>query len=275
MGIGTGHGACPPARSLTQFQKEPCVPPKNHKREDAQRLHAHCEKASITDETIKTAGSRDALLKRSYEESGLRMNTPRVVGLLEKMKTQSRWGEKQTFALRQIARIGCIVLALTSCVGCAYLERAALRKSEAYYRATSLEKLPPKPDTEPIPFLDKVPKGSRVLGVFQFSTERGRAFAMRSIEHNARRVGADAVWLRGHGEGQFPQVHHVPAHWESLPFTRLERRRYTIPGGPGEPARVVFDTIPVTGYRQEFVPEQRWTSILHYNTVDALMLKLR
>jgi hypothetical protein len=191
------------------------------------------------------------------------------------MKTQSHPGEKRAEAIRQISRIIAVALALVSGGGCAYFDKAALRNSELYYKATSLEKLPPKPEKEYIPFLDKVPKGSRVLGVFHFSTDRGRDFAMRSIAHNARRVGADAVWLRGHGEGQLPQSHHVPAHWESRPFTRFERRRYTIPGGPGEPDRVVFDTVPVTGYRDEFVPEQRWTTILRYNTVDALMLKIR
>jgi len=168
-----------------------------------------------------------------------------------------------------------LTLVLLGAVGCAPFEKSALRRSELYYKATSLEVLPPKPETEKILFLDKVPKGSRVLGVFQFSTERGRDFAMRSLEHNARRVGADAVWVRRLGEGQIPQTQTVPAHWEPRPFTRFELRRYSLPGGPGRPARVVVDTFPITGYRHEFVPEQRWTNILHYSTVDALMLKLR
>jgi hypothetical protein len=168
-----------------------------------------------------------------------------------------------------------IALVLLGGAGCAPFEKAALRRSELYYKATSLEQLPAKPETERIPFLDKVPKGSRVLGVFQFSTERGRDFALRSIEHNARRVGADAVWVRTLGEGHFPQIHRIPAHWETQPFTRFEYRRHSVPGGPGKPDRIMIDAVPVTGYRQEFVPEQRWTNIVGYSTVDALMLKLR
>lgn len=195
------------------------------------------------------------------------MNTPK------KRRANNAWG------LSPLARLGPIALLLSLVLlgagGCAPFEKAALRRSELYYKAASLETLPPKPETEKILFLDRVPKGSRVLGIFQFSTERGRDFAMRSIEHNARRVGADAVWVRKLGEGQFPLTHQIPAHWEARPFTRFELRRYTAPGGPGRPARVIVDTLPITGYRHEFVPEQRWTSILHYSTVDALMLKLR
>ena len=191
------------------------------------------------------------------------------------MKTQSNPVGDRPGSPSLLTRFGAIALVLLGGGGCAPFEKAALRRSELYYRATSLERLPPKPETENIPFLDKVPKGSRVLGVFHFSTERGRDFAMLSIEHNARKVGADAVWVRGLGEGQFPRTHHVPAHWETRPFTRFEVLRYSVPGGPGKPARVVVDTLPLTSYRHEFVPEQRWTSIVHYSTVDALMLKLR
>jgi hypothetical protein len=191
------------------------------------------------------------------------------------MNTRSNHCGKREGSFGAFARLGAIAILLLGGGGCAHFEKAALRQSELYYKATSLDQYSPKLETENIPFLDKVPKGSRVIGLFQFSTERGRDFAMRSIAHNARKVGADAVWVRGLGEGQFPQTHHVPAHWETQPLTRFEHRRYSVPGGPGRPARVMVDTIPVTGYRHAFVPEQRWTSIVHYSTVDALMLKLR
>jgi len=195
------------------------------------------------------------------------------------MKTPINRSGNKAWGFTSPARLGpvalLLVLVLLGAGGCAPFEKAALRRSELYYKASSLETLPSKPETERILFLDRVPKGSRVLGVFQFSTERGRDFAMRSIEHNARRVGADAVWVRKLGEGQIPQTHQVPAHWEARPFTRFELRRYSVPGGPGRPPRMVVDTLPLTSYRHEFVPEQRWASILHYSTVDALMLKLR
>jgi hypothetical protein len=189
------------------------------------------------------------------------------------MKPQTNRVENQTGNFSVCAPWGAIALTLLGVTGCASFEKGALRKSELYYRATSMEQFPPKPETEKIPFLDRAPKGSRVIGVFHFSTDRGRDFAMRSIEHNARKVGADAVWVRGLGEGQFPQTQQIPAHWESRPFTRLELRRYYMPGGAGKPPRLVSDTVPITGYRPEFVPEQRWTTIIHYTTVDALMLK--
>jgi hypothetical protein len=191
------------------------------------------------------------------------------------MRTQRHQDKKPEKHFVLFARLVCLALALLGGSGCAYFDKAALRRSELYYKATSIEQLPPKPETERIPFLDKVPGGGRVIGIFQFGTERGRDFAMRSIEHNARRAGADAVWVRGQGEGRFPQEHYVPAHWENRQFTRLEQRRYTVSGGPGKPPRVVFDTLPVTGYVNVFVPAQRWSTMIHYNTVDALMLKLR
>lgn len=191
------------------------------------------------------------------------------------MKMQRHQGRKRSGLPVLFLRLACLVFFLLAGNGCAYLDKAALQRSELYYKATSIERLPPKPEGEPIPFLDKVPKGGRVIGVFQFGTERGRDFAMRSIEHNARKAGADAVWVRGHGEGRFPQDHYVPAHWERRQFTRLEQRRYTVAGGPGKPPRVVSDTLPVTGFTDVFVPAQRWTSVIQYNTVDALMLKLR
>jgi hypothetical protein len=191
------------------------------------------------------------------------------------MKTQRDQARNRAAPPVLFVQLVCLTAILLGGGGCTYFDKAALRRSELYYKATSLERLPPKPETEPIPFLDRVPKGGRVIGVFQFGTDRGRDFAMRSIEHNARKAGADAVWVRGRGEGRFPQEHYAPAHWESRQFTRLEQRRYTVPGGPGKPPRVVCDTLPVTGYTDVFVPAQRWTTIIQYNTVDALMLKLR
>lgn len=158
--------------------------------------------------------------------------------------------------------------------GCTHFEKMALRRSEKAYRPTTTETYAPKPETDPMPFVDKVPKKSRVIGLFYYSTERRREFALRAIQHNARKAGADAVWLRGIGEGRFPVQHHEPAHWEARPFILVQHRRYAVPNPNGGPARTVSETVPTAIYQHRFIPAQDWTEFVHYTTVDALMLKL-
>jgi hypothetical protein len=158
--------------------------------------------------------------------------------------------------------------------GCAHLERRAIERSESAYRPTTTEIYPPKSETDPVPFVDKVPKKSKVIGLFHYSTERDRNFAMRCIEHNARKVGADAIWLRGIGEGQFPRYHHEPAHWETRPRTYVNYRHITIPASKGRPSMVVTEAVPTTFYHHLFIPSKDWAEMVHYTTVDALMLKV-
>lgn len=158
--------------------------------------------------------------------------------------------------------------------GCAHFERLALQRSEVYYRSVQGEMHPQKPETAPIPILDTRPKNSRLLGVFQFTTERNREFAIKSAQHNARKVGADAIFIRGLGEGQIPRHRFEPAHWESRTQMRTHSRRRVVQGTGGAPDQVVVDTYVVPRTEHEFVPARSWTEILHYTSIDALILKL-
>jgi hypothetical protein len=112
------------------------------------------------------------------------------------------------------------VLALHGLSGCAALHRAALRRTEVFYRAETLQRLPEKPPDFPVPALGVRPRGARVLGTFAFTTERNGEFAMESARHNARKCGADAIWVRSLRQWSEPYTQYVPAQTNFTPSTQ-------------------------------------------------------
>ena len=122
--------------------------------------------------------------------------------------------------------------------GFAAMHRSALRRTEVFYRAETLEKLPEKASGTPVRVLNVRPSGSRILGTFEFTTDRSAEFALESAQHNARKCGADAVWVRQLRQWAEPYTQYIPAHTSFVPSTQWISGPVWRPGPPGGMGRV-------------------------------------
>ena len=172
--------------------------------------------------------------------------------------------------LRALAAL--LLLSLCSCAG---LRRMEMRPTEVFYLANTPEQFAPKPPDFPRPMLNQAPPKSRMIGTFQFRTEKGRDFAIRSALHNGRRVGADSVWVRHINEWAEPFAYDVPAHWETRWETIYRTRVIREKRGPGMPDAVHQESFPVTIQRNEWHPTQHVSGYHHYTSIDALMFRLK
>jgi hypothetical protein len=166
----------------------------------------------------------------------------------------------------------CLLLGLS---GCAAIERMQLRPTEVYYVANTTEYFPPKPSDFVVPVLNQPPPRSRTIGVFQFKTLKDRAFALKSALYNARRVGADAVWIRSIHEWAEPYAYDVPDHWETRWETRVERHVVRSKGKNGAPDQISEEIINIPVQRQMWVPTQHVSGFNHFTSIDAAMVRLR
>jgi hypothetical protein len=148
-----------------------------------------------------------------------------------------------------------------------------MRPTEAYYLPKTAEQFPPKPSEFEIPVLGQAPPGSKTMGVFQFTTSKGREFAIKSARYNGRRVGADALWVRNITEWAEPYAYDVEAHWETRWDTIYHSRTVRIKNKAGGD-QITQETIPVTVQRMEWVPPRHVSGFHHFASIDALMLKL-
>ena len=153
------------------------------------------------------------------------------------------------------------------------MERARMRKTEVYYIASTAEQFAPKANDFAIPVLSTPPRNGKPIGVFQYTTEFGRDFAIKSAIYNGRRVGADTLWLRNIQEWSEPYAYDVPAHWENHSEIRQERRVIREKGRPGEPDRVREEVYPVTSLVQRWVPTQHYSGFHHFTAIDAQMFR--
>jgi nitroreductase len=175
-------------------------------------------------------------------------------------------------------RLGALIaLLLTSLslTSCAFMERVSMRETEAFYLANSQEQFPAKPATFSMPTLSQQPQRSRPIGIFQFKTQKGRGFATQAAIYNARRVGADSLWVRGIQEWSEPYAFDVPEHWEPHYETVYRRRPITIRGEGGQPDQTRVQTVPETILRQIWVPTQHVSGFNHFTSIDAVMYRYR
>jgi len=152
---------------------------------------------------------------------------------------------------------------------------ASVKSTEAFYIASTTQAFPPKPKDYPIPILDKMPKqGMESIGRLAFTSEEGFSFIRRSMEHNARRVGADAVYLKKVESQRVRSPYYVPAQttWMRVP----SYRRATVWDGSRRKGHrhrnvVVEDVTSIPVYRPGY-----WTEdIRTYTTIDSEMLRYK
>jgi hypothetical protein len=159
--------------------------------------------------------------------------------------------------------------------GCAAMERMQMAPTEPYYLAHTSETFPPKPRKYAMPMLAQPPPNSRPIGLFQFKTTKGRGHATEAATYNARRVGADAIWVRGIQEWAEPYAYDIPSHWESQHRTVFRRRIIHQRGSAGQPDSFREITEPETILTQVWVPAQHISGIHHFTSVDSVMYRNR
>ena len=110
-------------------------------------------------------------------------------------KRTAMCGSTPTRVQRIIVALTCFLSACTSNSGSRLLMSGD--SSESCYSQISTRKIPKvssmKVGTQ-VPFLDKAPAGSRVLG--EFSINADFATILKALQYNAHRVGADAVVIK-------------------------------------------------------------------------------
>jgi hypothetical protein len=163
-------------------------------------------------------------------------------------------------------------VAVQGLTGCAALHRVALRRTEVFYRAETVEKLPEKPPDFPVRVLNTRPRSSRMLGTFAFTTDRSAEFAMESAQHNARKCGADAVWVRSLRQWAEPYTQYVPAQTNFVPSTQWISGPVWRPGVGGGRWQREGSFVQTFGvYYSSPYMVSGWS---RFTAIDAVMLQL-
>lgn len=173
-----------------------------------------------------------------------------------------------------IIRLGIALCLLGLLPGCAAIKRAQLQKTELFYRAENLSTYPPKPPGTPIPTLDKQPPRSAILGRFEFSTLKGSAFALEAAQHNARRVGADAIVLRSLHDWIQPYSYYVPPETNSIPRSRWVSVPVWRKGSGNTPGHWETERRLQTDFVFEYRPGHTVSGSHTHSIIDALMIRV-
>jgi hypothetical protein len=157
-----------------------------------------------------------------------------------------------------------------------------LRCSESCYtplRSRASPLVHPTKKGGEVPLVDDVPRGSLILGTFNISADFG--FVLAALQHNARKVGADAVviqkltwWDINHWEEsrQFVRTTRIPVsdaqkeeYQNNLKDYQSKRRQGKAAERPSE---------PTDSFKEETVSfPGRW-SVNGGSSVEAVMLEL-
>lgn len=158
--------------------------------------------------------------------------------------------------------------------GCAALHRAALRETEVYFRSETLERYPPKPPDQTIPVLNSRPAKSEILGAFQFTTSKGAKFAMESALYNARKCGADAIYVRNLQDWSQPYAYYVPAQTSFIPSTHFISGSIWVPARGGSPGYWARRNAAVQSFGMSYSPAHTVSGWNHFSSIDAVMLRI-
>ena len=182
--------------------------------------------------------------------------------------------ENQSSFSRRLLRASLAFTVIASLSGCAAIHRAALRETEVYFRSESLATYPPKPPEFVVPVLNSRPPKSTSIGTFRFTTDRGEKFAIESAIHNARKCGADAVYIRKVESWAEPYSRFVPAQTNYAPTSQWVSGSVWVPPHAGAPGRWVRQNTMVQGVSMWYTPAHTESGWYHYSYVDAQMLRV-
>jgi hypothetical protein len=143
-----------------------------------------------------------------------------------------------------------------------------------FFRAETVEKHPEKPSGFPVLTLNKKPSGAQVLGTFQFTTDRSGQFAMECAQHNARKCGADAIWVRSLHQWAEPFTQYIPAQTSMMPSTQFISGPVWRPGGSGGTGRWQRGGVMVSSFGIAYSPPRTISGWSRFTAIDAVMLRL-
>jgi hypothetical protein len=110
--------------------------------------------------------------------------------------------------LRHLSALAALLL--TGCVSA----------TEKFYRPYTTRTFAPKPEKHPIPIFGKPPdRPYEAIGRFTFSKGGDYDFMIEAIEHNARKVGADAAIMLASRSQPFQFAYNVPGYTTTQPVT--------------------------------------------------------
>ena len=88
---------------------------------------------------------------------------------------------------------------------------ASVKSTAVFYAPTSMAFYPPKDPHAVIPIMSERPaQPFTEIGRFAFQSDLGYPFMQQAIEYNARRVGADAVYIKESKSWSVPYYYSVP-----------------------------------------------------------------
>lgn len=100
------------------------------------------------------------------------------------------------------------------------LHSGCLTATEKFYRPYTTRTYAPKSKDAPIPIFGKRPdRPYEAIGRLSFSKGGDYDFMIEAIEHNARRVGADAAIMLQSKSQPFQYSYNVPGYTTSQPVT--------------------------------------------------------
>lgn len=156
--------------------------------------------------------------------------------------------------------------ALIFLAGCASVESTA-----DFYIPSTTAVFPPKPKDYPIPILDAKPsRPTRVIGRLAFTSELGFPFMRKSMEYNARRVGADIVVLK-HADSQTQILpYYVPPTTNWMPVSTYSHSSYR--GKHGKKRHATSESVT---YIPVYQPGYWTQNTRIFTTIDSEMLVYR
>lgn len=147
--------------------------------------------------------------------------------------------------------------------------------TERYYRPHTAQQFPPVPANVPIPILDKSPSEPHTtVGRLSFTAHCGADYMLKAVEHNARRVGADAAVITSLDGRERPWELWVPPRTVYQPLTYVEEVQ-TTRRGHKKKEECERTTYTRTAWVPEWQPGHVQYGVDVVHSVDAYMIRFK
>lgn len=169
---------------------------------------------------------------------------------------------------RPIALLALLATALlTGCQSYTWTER--------YYRPYTVQQFPPVPEKVPIPLLDRNPREPfTTLGRLTFTAHGTADYMLKAVEHNARKVGADAAVVKSLDRTEHPWERWVPPQTHYHPVTYYQEVR-TTHGKKHKDDPCERTTYSTTTWVPEFEPGRMEYGVDVSHSIDAYLIRFK
>lgn len=144
--------------------------------------------------------------------------------------------------------------------------------TERHYRPYTAQQFPPVPPKVPVPLLDKKPEAAHTtIGRLRFSASASAEYMFKAVEHNARKVGADAAVISRLSRTEQPWQQWVPPQTVYHPITHVEEVR-TQCDNDKKPHRTTYSH---TTWVPELQPGYMDYGVDVTHSIDAYMIRYK